>query len=491
MTLFSAKSGLTTPLDYMAEGYWQDFLAKRPIAGGIAYESALQECNLDESLLSLQRVDMLLSQIRRDLIQASKWHEQSILTDYEYRNLLIFLAFYTGRVLKKQVQKTAYWYGTFELREYYPQLPVISDDFYQHMALFVKNDPVNAPVEAALLPLFFALEPIGMRLFGHIDRQFHTIFGEQVAGGLYQSLTEFLSTFSANPQLIPEPKFTSKPELKSIVTEPALPSDSSELKPFKSQTSQAVSSQPQAVITKKQIIEPATPVIPVDSVVSIAPITKSLMAESSTAEKVLKPIIVTPEIFTQLLIELSDIEVIQTAGNGEYQQACKILDQFERHIAKQHKPRAQVIFSESHHRARQGALELLAQSATAGNTAAMARLAMYELLDEGRVANKNIAQEVGIDWLKQAASANDSRSQRLLSKLYYQGLGVPQDMESGKLWLEQAAKNGHPEAITVMKQWQQAKALLSVQQKERHSIKRYQLLIAAIVIAAVLLIIFV
>lgn len=55
-----------TSLDYMAEGYWQDFLAAEPIAGGIAYEAQLHECQLDETLESLQRVDTLISQIRRD-----------------------------------------------------------------------------------------------------------------------------------------------------------------------------------------------------------------------------------------------------------------------------------------------------------------------------------------------------------------------------------------------------------------------------------------
>lgn len=67
-----------TPLDYMAAGYWQDFLANRPIAGGMAYESQLRACMLDESLASLQRVDTLLSQIRRDLIKTERWSEESL-----------------------------------------------------------------------------------------------------------------------------------------------------------------------------------------------------------------------------------------------------------------------------------------------------------------------------------------------------------------------------------------------------------------------------
>lgn len=482
MLLPSTQSELITPLDDMAEDYWQDFLAKRPIAGGIAYESALHDCNLDESLLSLQRVDMLLSQLRRDLIQTDQWHERVILADNGYRNLLVFLAFYAGRVLTRQSGNTAHWYKQIELRESYPQLPIMADSFYQHMALSVENIALNTLKKGTIAPIFFALEPIGVRLFGHIDRQFLTVFGKQVAGGLYQAVTEFLSNFTATAQgnfnSVPKSQLGAKPQLEPI-TSAASPLPQSTKT---SKLSQSTSKTPVG-ITEKTTTEPVTQT---DSAATTPPI-----AESATANNLVKPIIVTPELFTQLLSELDEIEVIQTAGNSEYQQACKILDQFEQHIAKQHKPRAQVRFSESYQNVRQRALQLLAEAATAGNTAAMARLAMYELLGEGLITDKNASQEAGVEWVKQAASANDSRAQRLLSKLYYQGVGVSQDMDAGKLWLEQAAKNGHPEAAAVVAQWQQAEDLISVQQKEQHSIKRYQLLITAIAIAALLLIIFV
>lgn len=482
MSLPSTQSELITPLDDMAEDYWQDFLAKRPIAGGIAYESALHNCNLDESLLSLQRVDMLLSQLRRDLIQTDQWHERIILADNGYRNLLVFLAFYAGRVLARQSANKAHWYKQIELRDRYPQLPIMADGFYQHMALSVEGIAVNTLKKGARAPIFFALEPIGMRLFGHIDRQFLTVFGEQVVGGLYQAVTEFLSNFTATAQVdfnpVPKSQLGANPQLEPI-TSAASPL------PQSIKTSKLSQSTPKTPvgITETTTTEPVTQT---DSAAPTSPI-----AESATANNLVKPIIVTPELFTQLLSELDEIEVIQTAGNSEYQQACKILDQFERHIAKQHKPRAQVRFSESHQNVRQRALQLLAEAATAGNTAAMARLAMYELLSEGLTADKNASQEAGVEWVKQAANANDSRAQRLLSKLYYQGVGVSQDMVAGKLWLEKAAKNGHPEAAEVVAQWQQAEVLISVQQTEQHSIKRYQLLITAIAIAALLLIIFV
>ena len=192
-----------------------------------------------------------------------------------------------------------------------------------------------------------------------------------------------------------------------------------------------------------------------------------------------------------MLIELDEIEVPQIAGKTEYEQACKVLDQFEQHIAKQDKPRAQVTFSQQHLAAKQQALAKLQDAAHAGNSAAMLRLAMYELLGEGISTDKVTGREAGAEWVKQAASKNDSRAQRLLSKLYYQGFGVPQDMTNGKYWLEQASENGHVEAASLVSQWQQAQALISTQKQEQHSLKRYQLLFAVIIVVAILIFIIV
>jgi hypothetical protein len=229
---------------------------------------------------------------------------------------------------------------------------------------------------------------------------------------------------------------------------------------------------------------------------STAPLETASVASSQAALKEIeiKPTIKpapTPELFSQLLIELDEIEVPQIAGKTEYEQARKVLDQFEQHIAKQDKPRAQVAFSQQHLAAKQQALAKLQDAAHAGNSAAMLRLAMYELLGEEVNADKVAGMEAGVEWVKQAASKDDSRAQRLLSKLYYQGFGVPQDMTNGKYWLEQAAKNGHPEAASLMSQWQQAQTLISTQKQEQHSLKRYQLLFAVIIVIAILIFIIV
>lgn len=79
-------------------------------------------------------------------------------------------------------QHTAHWYGQFELQKRYPSLVLTADDFYRHMAVMYRQDAESGN------DLIFPLEPIGLRLFGHIDRPFIAVQGGQVASGLYHSV---------------------------------------------------------------------------------------------------------------------------------------------------------------------------------------------------------------------------------------------------------------------------------------------------------------
>lgn len=493
-----------TPLDYIAAGYWQDFTADRVIAGGIAYETELRHCQLDGSLTSLQRIDILLTQIRRDLIKSGQWQEEALLIDERYRNLIMFLAFYAGRVLAQQWQHVPHWFGQFELRKRYPTLPLIADDFYQHMAA-VYHGITDTNIDTDVTSLFFALEPIGQRLFGHIDRPFESVQGDQVASGLYQTVISRLPNSNSDqvattmvpvataPQEAIKETDTNISVSKNVNTDAHLNTAKTDNnhQPLEEKLLNKVSVDndlsEQNNQNKPELSAVETPLenAKPESAPSVKPTPKPAVSESLVKTSP------TPEIFAQLLLELDDIEVAQTSGQTEYQQANKVLKQFEQYIAKQAKPRAQILFSESHLAAKKQALLKLQQAANAGNTAAMLHLAMYELLDEGLVVDKKAATESGVDWVKQAASKNDSRAQRLLSKMYYQGVGVTQEIANGQYWLEQAAENGHAEAASVVRQWQQAQALMTTQKQEQHSIKRYQLLFVAIVVVAVLIFIIV
>ncbi|MGO3105404.1 MAG: tetratricopeptide repeat protein [Psychrobacter celer] len=513
-----------TPLDYMAAGYWQDFLANRPIAGGMAYESQLRACMLDESLASLQRVDTLLSQIRRDLIKTERWSEEMLLVDEHYRNLMVFLAFYAGRVLAQHWQQTPHWYGQFELGKRYPELALIREDFYQHMAVIYREDNEATEVtEANKPPLFFALEPIGLRLFGHIDRPFVAVQGDQVASGLYQAVSARLpavhtpsihgtDALDTTPSFIKDSTTINKDAdsrnsaagIDSIDRQVSIDDDTK----AGARVSTVPTADSQIAFSEVSFDKAQTPISNLSHDASmitepVSPRTQQPAPQPSKHQSFPEPLepleplapnaklSPTPELFTQLMTELKDIEVMQSAGESDYEQASRILEQFEQYIAKQNTPRAQVKFAPKHLAVKKQALLKLQTAAEAGNTAAMLRLAMYELLGEGVTAEIEAALAAGAEWVKQAASKNDSRGQRLLSKMYYQGLGVAQDIDNGKYWLEQAAKNGHAEAASVLEQWQQAQALITTQKQEQHSSKRYQLLLSAVVMVAILIFIIV
>lgn len=547
-----------TSLDYMAQGYWQDFLAGRAVAGGIAYDARLHDCVLDESLESLQRIDRLLTYIRREMIKSAEWNEEAALENEQFRNLMVFLAFYAGRVMATQSKSTVHWYSQFELGKRYPNLPLESDDFYHHMAAVFTATIAPQLIDAQhnsvdsyqTMPLFFALETIGLRLFGHIDRQFVAVQGGQVASGLYQAVAALLPdncTDSAiqtriNPEesqrtqqstetpAFGHPRVDASDSIGDSLAEPAVTiSEPVVIKPTENMQSSLASMTDPTLVENDvaQIVNTptsnetvvnavsaesavtanvtqstaslisqsnSTPLestnldsTPLESTLSTVTLSKPLPTQKSpvTAAK-LSP---TPEIYSQLLVELDTIERVQTIGNEDFFEARKVLDQFEQHIAKQHKPRAEVVFSKTYQAARRKALDKLKKSADVGNTEAMLRLAMYELLNEGITEDLTTSTADGIALVKQAASLQDSRAQRLLSKLYYQGIGVPQDLSNGKYWLEQAAVNGHKEAASVVAQWQQAEALMTTTTQEQSSIKRYQLLIGVVVVIALLVII--
>lgn len=481
---------LLTPLDYTAAGYWQDFLAERPIAGGIVYETELRDCVLDESLASLQRIDTLLTQIRRDMIKAGQWHEETLLIDERYSNFIVFLAFYAGQVLAQQWQHTPHWYGQFELRKRYPNLSLTGDDFYQHMAVVYREDMEHSTSHNGSTSAFFALEPIGLRLFGHIDRPFEAVQGGQVASGLYQAVSLRLpgvsepSVVKAAVSDIIQNVDTHKTAEPYLDTVPELPQNSNQVlvgPSDKIETSSTPVNNPSFTTDYQPSPDLSSAETP-----SVDTASDTLISSKPAAVSKTPP---TPEMFMQLLIELNEIEVVQSADNMAYQQACHVLDQFEEHIAKQNKPRAQVSFSQNHLKAKKQALLKLQEAANAGNTAAMLRLAMYELLGEGLAVDKSAGTATGAEWVKQAASKNDSRAQRLLSKMYYQGIGVTQDIENGQYWLTQAAKHGHAEAADLVAHWQQTQDLMSTQKREQHSIKRYQILLGAVAVIAMLILI--
>src|SRR5205823_11331159 len=64
--------------------------------------------------------------------------------------------------------------------------------------------------------------------------------------------------------------------------------------------------------------------------------------------------------------------------------------------------------------------------------------------------------EVGLNLIREAATAGDFRAQWSLAVLYYNGKGMPKDMTNYIVWTRKAAEQGFPEA-----QYRLASALAS------------------------------
>lgn len=458
----------------------------------MAYSQRVRACQLDRSLASLKRLDLLLSQIRHELLER-EITETAFLSQPSDRRFLLFVGRYAGQILAQQWQQQAQWLTAQEINEIIEastpnldQHSQVNDGFYHQLACQYRNledpsDGFESVIE--MTSVFFPLEVLGARLFASLNRPFISLTGEPVETGLYQAVRKRL------PAAISDEEEGSSADLAkqkaaleialAIAKNKSLQQQKASQDKPGDQTGGALSAgQAEAPAGNEAL---AAPILTSESLPSLAidqPFeTKTVIQE---ADRLVL-------LHTELLKELHALPQPQSGGEEEYQKAVKILEVFEGFVAAQKKPRCEVKLSESHSALREEAVALLTQSADQGNTAAMLHLAMQKMLGEG--TDKDLAG--GVSWVQKAAHLNDSRAQRLLSKLYYQGLGLDQDLTLGKHWLEQAAKNGHPDAQNLVSQWQQVAALTSVQKQEQLANKRYLILFIGLLVLVVLLVVMV
>ncbi|MCL2523423.1 MAG: hypothetical protein FWF20_08640 [Betaproteobacteria bacterium] len=78
---------------------------------GLSFRKALIECDLDYSLDSLSRIDLLLDQVRSQLMP----DRSSFMSDYANQTFLYLLAFYVGATISKQSGRKVDWYQYNEM----------------------------------------------------------------------------------------------------------------------------------------------------------------------------------------------------------------------------------------------------------------------------------------------------------------------------------------------------------------------------------------
>lgn len=179
-----------TALDNIALSFWQDYHQYTPIGGGMAYENKLRECVLDDGLDSLKRLDQLLTAVAHDLSHKA-YDEKSALKQTPFRNFLLFVMFYVGRVVSRILNEPISWQPMEQLAQYYPHVAfhVGENKFYHVAALFPQSFLSNTNI-----PPLFVLLSLGAKLFGGFERQFLIpLNGEMVNDSLYWIVVDYIN----------------------------------------------------------------------------------------------------------------------------------------------------------------------------------------------------------------------------------------------------------------------------------------------------------
>ena len=163
----------------------------------MAYTQRLQECQLDRSMASLKRLDLLLSQVRHELLE-KKITEAAFLLQPSGRRFLLFVGRYAGQVLAGQWQQTVHWLTVPEISEIIdavtPNLApqsVVNGGFYQQLACQYNQEDKQTALFDTIIEItsvFFPLEVVGARVFASLDRPFTSITGEPVDSSLFQAV---------------------------------------------------------------------------------------------------------------------------------------------------------------------------------------------------------------------------------------------------------------------------------------------------------------
>lgn len=480
-------------LNLHANHLWADYHNHALPSGTVAYESVLRQCQLDGSLLSLQRIDAMLTHLRQELIKTFTQAQKSVntadmqrrlLADERFVSLLLIIGHYAGQVLAEQWQCPPTWYGQHQLMTQVGQLnnaqKAMAQDWVHALAVQYADgtDARLAKITVATIKqpeMFFVLEPIINRLFGSFDNVVRSIQTDiRVPSGLYQAIQQRLPQQRLPQQRLPQ---KSPPQAASIITNQANVqqplTNSQTLATF--QDSVQVLSQ---TLTQNLAQSSAQGSVK-HSVPQSIPTAKVGMAS-------VKSIVASHGIFAELMQDIMTMPVQQNVGSLTYQKVSQFfvrldkayptLDDAKRAVLSKLTQKQQDGLNQA-----KSALKKLAEQ---GNSDAMLHLAVY--LMQGKWFDDN--QQQGLMLIQTAANAQDPRAMRMMSKLYYQGLGVNVDVNMGRHWLNLAADKGHEEAKNLIKQMDLAQMMIAERQEEIKSDDRLIKLMAAVAVVAILIV---
>lgn len=419
-----------TAFDKVAQKFWQDYNSGLPIGGAMAYENEVRHCQLDESVESLNALDELLSTIKNNL----QGNEQDLLRQTPFRNFLLFLGFYVGRVVARHYPDKAFcWLSFDELKGRYRLTP--EDKFFKMAALCADN---HKP--------FFVWINLGAKLFGTPSRRFTQPLSDMaVSESLYWATQAYFDELDlANKRATQIAPQTAQPTAGKTAQNPAQ-------NLAQSMAAQAIQAQnPQSQIQSKNPNQP--------------------QKSKRTAPPAKDP-------FDEVKADLVNLPAQNSTHDEHYKKAHEFLQKVDKDM------QGGLVLDDKQQANAQSALNALEKIANAGNTNAMLSLAVYAF--EGRLMDDTSKATA---FVQRAADGGDVRAQKLLSRLYYQGLGVKTSTEMGQMWLDRAAQGGHPEAKKLQMQMSLVKDMKNDYHSEIQQDKRMYLMVGGVGLFFVILI---
>lgn len=413
----TAQPTTATAFDLVAEQHWQDYLQNLPVAGGMAYESRVHACKLDESMDSLKRLDTLLALIQQEL---SEQAASTLMKQSSFRHFVLFLSFYAGRVINKNTRTVLCWQDFETLQAWFGVAP----SFYTTTALCadkytppffvlgvvlgaIFGQPLNHPVSQTPLPtnLYWAVQ-------GYLDiLATATLKADLPTGSPTAAIkdTPKLSVQSSNPTSNPRPT----PNPSKTTGQPISPSPNSTKPPN--------------------------------------PTTKPLShrAEQKQAAKRLEFL----NHFKEVKQDLKTMTGANTTYNEQYQKCAVVIDAVFDEIGSD--MQAWQNLSPAKKQTLAKAQDALKKLAKAGNSNAQLLLSVCLFCGVGVAQNGALA----VKLVQTAAMAGDVRAAKFLSRIYYQGLFVEPSTTLGEEWLDKAAMGGHAEAKKLKEQFAYVNAL--------------------------------
>ncbi|WP_156521235.1 hypothetical protein [Halothiobacillus diazotrophicus] len=143
-----------------AQWYLNTFFTQGEFPGGLSFNAALNQCNLDGTMESLDRVDSLLDQIRTKI----KPEFNAFLNVRANQNFLYLLCFYVGHVIAKSSGKAVRWLSYQDMLNEIPDNRQFFPECFQTSATCITPVSFFVPLHSITMRLFEPITTKSVRL---------------------------------------------------------------------------------------------------------------------------------------------------------------------------------------------------------------------------------------------------------------------------------------------------------------------------------------